>query len=85
MKGMYHLSENIENITSEETTGQVKVSWRFPNGQYVTLSFINLQQAELLDISPELVLPEEGVSGQFYSSGEIAHFINRIKQVPPAR
>lgn len=77
----YHLSSYIDDIIQDEKTGKSYVTWLFPNGHKVELVFKTPENAELKYMSPEIILPEEGVDGQFYTSQEILLFLTRIKNL----
>jgi len=79
--GSYHYSSFIEEIIENERTGLNHVKWLFPNGHRVELVFKSMEEAELKYVSPEVILPEEGEEGNFYTSREIHLFLTRIKNL----
>lgn len=77
----YPFSSFIKEIIDDEKNGLHHVKWLFPNGHRVELVFRSLEDAELKYVSPEVILPEEGEDGIFYTSREIELFLARIKNL----
>ena len=77
----YHLASFIDEIVLDEQTGWNHVTWRFHNGHKVEMIIKNMEEAELYYMSPEIILPEEGEDGHFYTSKEILLFLTRIKNM----
>lgn len=78
---VYHLSTYIDEIVLDEKTGWDHVKWIFPNGHKVEMVLKNNEEGELKYMPPEIILPEEGEDGHFYTSQEILLFLTRIKNL----
>lgn len=74
----YPFSEHIIHIECAAEKNCKLVTWHFPNGHMVQLIMHSPEDAELYAMSPALVLPEEGESGQFYTAREIELFLARV-------
>lgn len=77
----YHFLAFVDEILLDKKTGGTQVKWSFPNGHKVELVFKTMDEAVLKYMSPEIILPEEGIDGHFYTSREILLFLTRIKEL----
>lgn len=75
----YPYKEYIVNIQRSDTTNAEVITWQFRNGELVQLMLYSPDDADLLSVSPAIILPEENENGQFFTREEITLFLSRIK------
>lgn len=75
----YPYEEYILHIERSDATNVEVITWQFRNGELVQLMLYGPDDAELLSISPAIILTEENESGQFFTAGEIELFLSRVK------
>lgn len=76
----YPYPEYIVRLDFDPKNNTMAAGWVFPGMASVELVYDTPDSAELLSISPHIILPMEGEDGKFYSKSEIEHFLTMVKK-----